>query len=104
MITEDEAYKIAFETWRFQVNSYWTRNSYFALFETAAVAGVWKLIDGHGVTAAMFSLLCGFLIFIWGSNNRRSHEYIRYWWEQLKQLESLQGARRTPTIREMSFV
>jgi hypothetical protein len=47
--------------------------------------------EGHGVTAAMFSLLGGFLTFIWGSNNRRSHEYIRYWWEQIKQLENPAG-------------
>ncbi len=87
MITQDDAYKIACETWRFQVNSYWTRNSYFAVFETASVAGVWKLTNGHGVTAVAFSLLCAMLTWVWGDNNRRTHEYVRFWWEEIIRLE-----------------
>jgi hypothetical protein len=33
-----EVYKTLFETWRFEVNSHWQRSSYFAAFETVAVA------------------------------------------------------------------
>lgn len=89
MITLLEAYKISFETWRFQVESYWTRTSYFAVFEAAAAAGAWKLTEGHGVTAALFSLLSLALTMVWMSNNRRSHEYVRFWWEQIIEIEKL---------------
>lgn len=87
MSSLDDLYKIAFETWRFQVNSYWSRNSYFAVFETAAVAGMWKLTDRHRFTAVVFALLCGVLTWIWGTSSRRSHEYVRFWWEETTRLE-----------------
>ncbi len=35
--------KLALETWRFQIDSYWTRNSYFVTFHTAIVAAVWEI-------------------------------------------------------------
>ena len=40
-----EVYKTIFETWRSQVDSYWQRNTYFAAFETAALAGCWYLVE-----------------------------------------------------------
>ena len=40
-----EAYRTIFETWRYEVDSYWQRNNYFAAFETAALAGCWYVVD-----------------------------------------------------------
>ncbi len=42
---ELEVYRTTFETWRFEVDSYWQRNSYFAAFETAAITGCWYLLE-----------------------------------------------------------
>jgi hypothetical protein len=40
-----EVYKEAFETWRYEVNSYWQRNNYFSAFEIAAIAGCWYVVE-----------------------------------------------------------
>jgi hypothetical protein len=82
-----ETRKIAYETWRFQVDSYWTRNSYFAAFEIAAVAGVWKVADSHPWMGAVFSVLCMVLTLIWLFSNHRVHEYIELWWKKAAQLD-----------------
>lgn len=42
---ELEVYRNAYETWRFEVDSYWQRNAYFAAFETAAIGGCWYLLE-----------------------------------------------------------
>ena len=34
-----DVYKVMWDTWRSQVDSYWQRSGYFALFETAAIGG-----------------------------------------------------------------
>ena len=78
-----EQFAIAMENWRFQVGSYWTRNSYFAVFETAATAGIWRLIElKHWWTSLACSIGLVVLTIVWIFNNVRLHEYIRYWWER----------------------
>jgi hypothetical protein len=81
-------YELTFETWRFQVDSYWQRSSYFAAFETAALAGVWEvLVSRHWYTALVFSILGMALTRAWFLNNRKMHSYVRYWWEALGKME-----------------
>jgi len=83
-----ERFESAMSAWKFQVDSYWTRNSYFALFETAAAAGVWKLIEcKHWWTSLAFSVGLVVLTLLWLFNNRRLHEYISYWWERAGKAE-----------------
>jgi hypothetical protein len=78
-----ERFESAMSAWKFQVESYWTRNSYFAAFETAAAAGVWNLIENkHWWTSLAFSAGLIALTFIWFFNNMRIHEYIDYWWKR----------------------
>jgi hypothetical protein len=78
-----ERFESAMSAWKFQVDSYWTRSSYFAVFETAAAAGVWQLIDAkHWWTSLFFSLGLVVLTGLWFFNNIRLHEYIVYWWKR----------------------
>ena len=86
-----ESYKAVLETWRFQVNSYWQRSSYFAAFETVAIAGYWKLISEPGVPkceAIVFGILGIALTIVWWLSNRRTHDYVRHWWRSLIDLEA----------------
>ena len=83
-----ERFESAMSAWRFQVDSYWTRNSYFAVFETAAAAGIWKLIDDkHWWTSLAFSAGLLVLTRIWLFSNKRLHEYIIYWWKRAEAAE-----------------
>ena len=38
-----EALKMTLDIWRSQIDSYWTRNSYFVTFHTAIMAAVWEI-------------------------------------------------------------
>ena len=88
-----ERFESAMSAWKFQVDSYWTRNSYFAVFETAAAAGVWKLLDDkHWWTSIIFSGGLIVLTCVWFFNNLRMHEYIRYWWKQAGEAERAYAA------------
>lgn len=86
-----ELYKTIFETWRFQVNSYWQRSGYFAAFETAAIAGGWYLIaverpPQYGASALLSGL--GILLtLLWLANNHKTHKYVDYWWKALEKIE-----------------
>ena len=85
-----ELYKTIFETWRFQINSYWQRSSYFAAFETAAIFGCWHLIVGtppHLKAGALVSILGAVLTIIWLINNHKTHKYVDYWWIALGKIE-----------------
>jgi len=85
-----ELYKTIFETWRFQVNSYWQRSSYFAAFETAAIAGCWHLVTGtpaHYKAGAFVSALGVLLTIVWLLNNHKTHKYVEYWWGALRKIE-----------------
>lgn len=41
----EDVYKTISDTWRYEVDSYWQRNNYFAAFETAALAGCWYVVE-----------------------------------------------------------
>ncbi len=85
MKTEEllEIYKTLFETWRFQVNSHWQRSSFFAAFETAAIAACWKLLADtptpHTRTAVTLALFGAALTLVWFLINNRTHVYAVYW-------------------------
>src|SRR5947209_15084 len=86
-----ESYKTVLETWRFQVNSYWQRSSYFAAFETVAMAGYWKLLREPGVprcVAVVFGILGIALTIVWWLSNRKTRDYVEYWWRSLMELEA----------------
>ena len=82
-----DLYKVANETWRFQVQQFWTRNSYFAAFETAALAGVIKLLEAQAGLASLFSAAGIVLTLLWFFSNDRLQEYIRFWWSKMMELE-----------------
>ena len=80
-----EVYRNTSEIWRFEVDSYWHRNNYFAAFETAALAGCWYLLERNRyVVGLTFSVLGTFLTAFWFWNNIAVHRYIKYWWEALQ--------------------
>lgn len=89
MLNAQEVYKVALETWKFQVNSYWTRNSYFAAFETALTFGVWKVSETHPSAGFGFAIVGLLLTTVWFLNNDRLHEYIVFYWERSIALERL---------------
>ncbi len=77
-----EVYKSLFETWRFEVNSHWQRSSYFAAFETVAVAACWiALTDSSGQkwAGSVVAILGIALTAVWFLNNNKTHEYAVYW-------------------------
>jgi hypothetical protein len=84
-----EVYKAVFETWRFEVNSHWQRSSYFAAFETVAIAACWKLLDeSRSVWAGTVLAVLGVLLTeIWRRNNDKTHFYAEYWLRKVTELE-----------------
>jgi hypothetical protein len=96
-----EVYGLLFETWRFQVDSYWQRSSYFAAFETAAIAGCWELLKHKDLWAACTLSVLGFLLtMIWLYNNYKTHKYVSHWWNSLCETEAKLGLRDN----DMDFV
>jgi hypothetical protein len=86
-----ELYKSLVQTWHFEVNSHWQRSSYFAAFETVAVAGCWKLLSnssGPRWAGAALSLLGISLTAVWFLNNRKTHFYSVYWLEAVCKIEN----------------
>ena len=84
-----ERFGVAIETWRFHLASYWTRTTYFALFQVAAFSGLWSIVTAHHhcYTAAFLSFAaCAFSV-IWLVSGLRMHEYIEYWWERAAAIE-----------------
>ena len=93
MDTEDlvEVYKSLFETWRFEVNSHWQRSSYFAAFETVAIAACWKLLHNSSDSTwagIVLSLLGILLTAVWYLNNSKTHFYAVYWLEKVAVIEN----------------
>lgn len=89
-----DLYKSLFDTWRFEVNSHWQRSSYFAAFETVAVAACWKLVTDHNISrrAGIVISVLGFLLtIVWFLNNRKTHFYARYWLERVGIVEQKLG-------------
>jgi hypothetical protein len=92
---KQEVYKATFETWRYEVNSYWQRNSYFAAFEVAALAGCWYVAEQrHHFTGLAFSILGLLTAVIWLLTSVAVHRYIDYWWK------SAQAAEKTLPLRD----
>lgn len=89
--------KLALDTWRFQVDSYWTRNSYFVTFHTAIMAAVWEITknmdlpDSRRFAAEGFCYAGMLLAVLWFVNNVRVHQYILYWWRKAEAIEKLLG-------------
>ena len=68
-----DVYKSLFETWRFQVNSHWQRSSFFAAFETVALAACWKLFADKpntctAILGVVLAVLGFFLTVVWFLN------------------------------------
>jgi hypothetical protein len=95
---ELEVYRNVYETWRFEVNSYWQRNAYFAAFETAAIGGCWYLLEKQtAVMGLLFSILGTGLSLLWLWNNVAVHKYIKYWWQCIKDTERALGLHDSAT-------
>ena len=83
-----EVYKAIFETWRYEVDSYWQRNSYFAAFETAALAGCWYVVEHlYRWPGLVFSLAGLTSAIIWWVTSIAVHRYVRYWWNAIQSIE-----------------
>jgi hypothetical protein len=100
--TTIEIYKTIFDTWRWQVDSYWQRSSYFAAFETAAIAGCWYLVEKKNSLGVLLALLGILLTAVWFLNNRKTHGYVEYWWKALGQLEANLGAEDATFVTRQS--
>ena len=74
--------KTAWENWRFQVDSGWTRSNYFAVVETVALAGAWEVLKQpeHPRAALFFAYLGLLSTIIWFLNDLINHTYISFWW------------------------
>ncbi len=84
-----DLHKEVFATWRFQIDSFWTRNAYFAGFQTAAVAGVVTVSEKHHWTGFFASLAALFLAGIWFLSCDRLYEYQQFWWEKLIECDAV---------------
>ena len=84
-----DLHKEAFATWRFQIESYWTRNGYFAGFEIAALGGVVAVSKDHHWTGLFMGIAALLLTIIWFFNCDRQHEYIKFWWEKLIEFDTV---------------
>jgi len=86
-----EVYKSLFDTWRFEVNSHWQRSSYFAAFETVAIAACWKLLtdlSGSRWLGAVVVVLGILLTAVWFLNNNKTHFYAVYWLKAVSKIEN----------------
>lgn len=81
-------YELVFENWRWQVDSNWTRTSYFAVFETALLGAVWEIGSKGHMWSGVFGALVGILLTAdWILNDVKAGAYIEYWWRSLGNLE-----------------
>jgi len=87
-ISASTSYQIAVDTWKFQVEQYWTRSSYYVVFELALAAGIWKIFgEKHWFTSGFVSIGAVLFTALWILNNERLNEYISYYWRRLKAIE-----------------
>jgi hypothetical protein len=82
-----ELHQSTLETWRFQVDSYWQRSSYFAAFETVALGLCWKALGESLYLGCIFATLGTALTGIWLWNNSKTYSYVKYWWDCLREIE-----------------
>ena len=75
--------EIAWDNWRFQVDSGWNRSNYFAVVETVALAGAWQVLSDskHPKTGVFFAFLGLLSTIVWFLNDLINHSYILYWWK-----------------------
>jgi hypothetical protein len=83
-----EVYKQTLETWRYEVNSYWQRSSYFSALETAAIAGCWFVAKDTPWLGLTFSILGFASSIIWLITSIAVHGYVKYWWSAVKVSEA----------------
>lgn len=87
--TVKQVYQTTVETWRYEVDSYWQRNNYFAAFETAALAGCWYVVEHSQPWPGLaFSFLGLISAIIWYITSLAVLKYVRYWWGAIKTAES----------------
>jgi hypothetical protein len=104
-----QIYGLLFENWRFQINSNWQRTNYFAVFEIAALGGVWKIISERYIVSGFVAASLGFLLtIIWFLNDIKAGKYIDYWWQSLSRIEkdiASSGAQgEGPRLPALDFV
>jgi hypothetical protein len=89
----DGTLKIALDLWRFQIDSYWSRNHYFVTFHSAIMAAVWgisKEVSEHRAPALKLFCWGGMIVSVlWLMNNIREHRYVIYWWDRASAVEEL---------------
>jgi hypothetical protein len=103
-LDKETTYKTAFEAWKFQVDQYWTRSSYYVVFELAFAAGIWKVFDaGHWWTSAFMSVGATVFTVLWILNNERLNEYIGYYWKRLSEIEKELGIEENLRIFSVLF-
>jgi hypothetical protein len=103
-ISEETIYTTAFEAWKFQVDQYWTRSSYYVVFELALAAGIWKVFEEkHWWTSALMSIGAAIFTTLWVLNNERLNEYISYYWKRLHELEETFGIEEKAGIFSIIF-
>jgi hypothetical protein len=94
-----QLYWAILETWSAQVDSYWTRANYFAAFEIAAIAGTWVVLNAGDFRVGHWLLLLAvFLTASWIFSNVKSHDYVRYWWEALEEIERREEWNDLPPV------
>jgi hypothetical protein len=87
-ISKEATYRLAADVWKSQVDSSWTRSSYNAVFQLALGTGVGKVFeDKHWWTSLVLAVVALLLTAIWFLTSRRMNDYIKYYWDRLKELE-----------------
>jgi hypothetical protein len=104
-MTEDnlvQLYWAILERWGAQVDSYWTRTNYFAVFEVAAIAGMWVVLDDKDITIRHWYVVAISLLIVivltagWIFSNLKSYDYHMYWWSVLREIERDNGWSVSP--------
>jgi hypothetical protein len=98
-ITHGEMLKISFDAWKFQIDSFWTRSSSFAVFELGVAAGLWQVFLGRYYLTSSAIAVGGILLTaVWLVNNSKLHNYILYYQERIKHFENLAGLLEEDTV------
>ena len=85
---KEKVYKTTCETWRYEVDSYWQRNNYFAAFETVALAGCWYVVEHCYLRSGLaFAVLGTASTVVWLITSIAVHRYIDYWWKSIHHAE-----------------
>ena len=83
-----ERFGSALQTWRFEVDSHWTRTNYFSIFQAGAFVALWTLMLNAYLKSSVFLCVLGIgLTMTWLINDVRMHAYIRAWWRRAGDIE-----------------